>query len=129
MNDIELIGATAHFVQHRKMRRGVRLQWSGVEPDGLITDRGKTCLGPGIGTGKQSDIVAEFHERIAQVGDDPFRTAVELGRDGFIQWGNLCDSHGPGFSVASERPWMMMPPWAVYSAKSPWFQTPGKRAK
>src|SRR5713101_1277033 len=35
----------------------------------------------------------------------------------------------PGLRVASERPWMIMPPWAVHSAKSPWHQTPGKRSK
>lgn len=28
----------------------------------------------------------------------------------------------PGFSVASERPWMTMPSWLVHSAKSPWHQ-------
>src|ERR687883_616185 len=35
----------------------------------------------------------------------------------------------PGLSVASERPWMTMPPCSVHSAKSPWCHTPGKRSK
>ncbi len=32
----------------------------------------------------------------------------------------------PGLSVASERPWMIMPPCSVHSAKSPWHQTFGE---
>ena len=46
-----------------------------------------------IAARKQRDVVAERHQFLGQVGDDPFGAAIEPRRHAFDKRRDLCDFH------------------------------------
>ena len=49
----------------------------------------RVAAGPRLGAGKQRHLVAELDQGVGEMGDDPFRAAVEAGRDGLVEWRDL----------------------------------------
>ena len=79
MEHIELVGARADLVQHREMRGNVGLERVRIEPHCLLAHRDEARPRAGVAAREERHIVAELHERIRQVGYDPFGAAIETG--------------------------------------------------
>ena len=92
VDDVELVAPLVHLVQHRQVRREVGLERAGIEPDGLVPHRHQRGAGPRLGAGEQRHLVAELDQGVGEVGDDPFRAAVEAGRDRFVERRDLGNS-------------------------------------
>ena len=95
VQDVELGAPLAQLVQHREMRREIGLERGRIEPDGLVTHRHERGSGARLGTGKQRHLVAELDQRVGEMGDDPFGTAVKTGRDGLVKRCDLRNLHQP----------------------------------
>ncbi len=93
VDDVEVVRAPAHLVQHGHVRGEVRLQRGRIQPDGLIAHGHQLGLGFRVGAGEQGDLVAELDQGVAQVSDDTLGAAVELGGDRLVQRRHLRDLH------------------------------------
>ena len=102
MQDVELVAPLVQLVQHRQMGREVGLERAGIEPDGLVAHRHERGPGPRLGTGEQRHLVAELDQGVGEVGDDPFRAAVEAGRDRLVERRDLGNLHkAPSMALTS----------------------------
>ncbi len=90
---VKLVHAASDLVQHGQVCGQVGLQRRGVQPDRLVAHGRQARLGGGISAGKQGHVMSEIDQSVAQVGDHSFRTAIEFGRDRFIEGGNLSNLH------------------------------------
>src|SRR4051794_10213904 len=93
VDNVEFVPSAMNLVQHRHVRGEIRLEIAGIEPDRLITAGHQRGLGPCLRAGEQGHLVAELHERVREVRDNPFRAAIESRRHGLVQRGNLGDPH------------------------------------
>ena len=78
VDDVELLGAQPHFVQHREMRGDRRFQRRRIEPQRLVPDWHKPSVGLSVGAGEQRHVVAERHQSVDQIGDDALGAAIKL---------------------------------------------------
>ena len=92
MQQIELRGHAADFIEHNHGVGNV-VPHGRIESKGLLTAWDKSCAGKGITAGEQSDIVPLFDELLGEIGDDPFRAAVEPGRHAFDERRYLGNFH------------------------------------
>ena len=79
MEDVELVPAAVHLVQHRQVRREVGLEFAGVQPDRLVAAGDQRRPGLGFGAGEEGDVVPEPDQGVGEVGDDALGAAVEAG--------------------------------------------------
>jgi hypothetical protein len=93
-----------HQGQLVQMRGQVRLQRRGVQPDGLVAHRGQSGGGLRLGAGEQRHVMAQGHQRVGQVRHHPLGAAVQLGRHGFVQRGDLGDTHSQNSLARRPRP-------------------------
>ena len=97
VQNIELIGDLAHARQHGEMR-------GQIPGDVLVEAQGHIAagheVGPGLAVpaGEKGDIVAARDERVAEMGYNTLRPAVEFWRDGFVKGGDLGDTHRRAFN-------------------------------
>ena len=97
VDDVEILGAQAHFVQHRKMRRDRRFQRRRIEPERLVADGHKAGVRHGVPARKEGNVMAIRHQSVDQIGDDPFGAAIKPGGNGFIQGRDVGNSHGSAY--------------------------------
>ena len=93
---------SSHLGDLGHVRRQVGFQRGRVQPDRLVADHHQPGLGAGLGAGEQGDLVAQLYQGVGQMRRHPLGAAIEPRRDGFIERGNLGDTHD-GFSF-SRRP-------------------------
>ena len=96
VDHVELVGQGADLGQLGQMGGQVRLQWRGVQADGLVADGDKAGLGLGLGAGEQGDLVAKIDQSVCQVGDHPFGATIQAWRNGLVEGSDLGDLHGSG---------------------------------
>ncbi|CAM2163741.1 hypothetical protein BO443_120084 [Burkholderia orbicola] len=65
-----------------------------VEPQCARPCRLETGRRDGVAAGEQRHVMAEFDERLGEVGHDTLGAAVEFRRDGFVKRRDLGNSHG-----------------------------------
>ena len=99
---VELVGAPAHFLQHRQVRGEIGLEHCRIEPDRLVAHRHQFGAGARIGAGEQRHLMAQINQRVGKVSDDALGAAVEFRRGGFVQRRNLGDAHEVLGTLASE---------------------------
>ena len=96
---VELFGARPDLGQLAQVRGEVGLERRRIEPDGLVAHGDQMGLGLRPGAGEQGHLVAELHQRVAQVRDDALGAAVQARRDGFIEGCDLGDPHDDSQAV------------------------------
>ncbi len=64
-----------------------------AEPERPVANRLQGGAGQGIAAGVKGDVVSEPDKFFGEIGDNPFRAAVQLRGDALDQWSNLCNSH------------------------------------
>ena len=94
VDDVELVGAVQNFAQHRQVGGEIGFQRRRIQADGLITHRHQAGLGLGVGAGEKGHVVAQIDQGVGQMRHHTLRTAIQLGRHGLIQRGDLRDFHG-----------------------------------
>ena len=62
---------------------------SRIEPKRPRAGRDQMGPGDGVSTGEQRHVVPEVHQLFGQVRDHSFRSAVETGRHGLVEWRHL----------------------------------------
>ena len=92
VNDVELVGPLADPVEHRQMGGEVRFEIR-VQPKRALAAGHPGRPGARLGAREQGDVVTELDQRVGQIGNDPFRPAIEPGRDGFVEGSDLRDPH------------------------------------
>src|ERR1700730_15163858 len=99
VNDVELghpldeLAKKHDMMPHRVLNSGVGSQRSRAAG----YDFGR-CLR--VAAGEQHHVVTVSHELFGQPADDAFGSSVILGRDRFVEWYELCDSHRPSSGAA-----------------------------
>src|SRR6185437_1977147 len=93
VDDVELVRPSPHLVHHREMRREVGLERVRIEPDRLIPDGDERRPRLRVCAREEDHIVAQVHQRVRQVGDDPLGAAVEARRHCLVERGNLGNPH------------------------------------
>jgi hypothetical protein len=93
MQEVEVGRLPADLLQHHHMQ-GTRVANGPIEPQRSGPYRPELGGRDGIAAGEQRDIVPERDQLLGQPGDYPFRSAIELGRNGLGQRGDLRDAHG-----------------------------------
>ena len=76
------------------VRWAARSDFSGAGSSRIAWSRtgASRARGLRLGAGEQGDLVAEVDQGVGQVGDDPLGAAVEAGRHGLIEGGDLGDT-------------------------------------
>jgi hypothetical protein len=92
VQDIELGGRAAHFVQHQHVVVA-RIAHGRVEPQGLRAARNESGGRFRVAACEERHIVAPRNELVGEIGDDPLGTAIETGWDAFDERRNLGDPH------------------------------------
>lgn len=92
MQQIEFARATPHLLDHRHVvRQGVF--HARIEPQCLGRTGRKLGRCDRVGAGEERDVVTCGDEFFTEVGNDPFRAAIEPGRHAFHQGRDLGDFH------------------------------------
>jgi hypothetical protein len=94
MQQVELVGAAAHVVQHRQVRGQIGFERMRVQPEGARTRRDQFGARAAVPAGEDRDLVSQIDQCIGQVSHDAFCASVEAGRDRFIQRCDMSDTHG-----------------------------------
>ena len=92
MKDVELISPATDLIEHDDMIGDMVLDL-GIQPKRLLRTAHKFRAGPRIAAGEERHLVALRHQLFRQIGNDPFRAAVETRRATFDERGNLGDLH------------------------------------
>ena len=94
MQEVEflVVAFLPHALQHHHVQR-VGIAHRAVEPQRLRPGRIEFRRGLGIAAGEQGNVVSQRHQFLGQPVHDPFGAAIQFGRNGLRQWGNLRDAH------------------------------------
>jgi hypothetical protein len=91
MDDVEVVEAVEHLLEHTEVRRegidGVR-----IEPQGARTGGDQPGRGLGVTAGEQGNVLALSNELLRQERDDALGAAIQNRRDTFIQRRHLSDA-------------------------------------
>jgi hypothetical protein len=91
VDDVEFVGHITDPVDHHHMRQ--KLVVDGMEPERARPGRNQPRFGHGISAREQRDVVALAHQLIGEIGDDSFGSAIQSGRNAFVEGRDLRDSH------------------------------------
>ena len=92
VQDVEVVGALAHAIEHQHVI-GDRIADAGVEPERLGHAGHEIGRGDRIAAGKQRDVMAERHQFLGEIGDDPLGAAIKPWRNAFHQRRDLRNFH------------------------------------
>ena len=92
VQDVEFVGALAHAIEHQHVI-GDRIADAGVEPQRLRHAGHQIGRRDRIAAREQRDLVAERHQLLSQIGDDPLGAAVKPWGNAFDQRRDLRDFH------------------------------------
>ena len=92
VHDIEVVSALAHAIEHQHVI-GNRVADAGVEPQRLGHARHQIRRRDRIAAREQRHVVAERHQLLGEVGNDPLSAAVKPWRHAFDQGRDLRDLH------------------------------------
>ena len=92
VQDVEFIGALAHAIEHQHVV-GNWIADAVFEPQRFGYARHKIGGRDRIAAGKEGDLMAERHQLLGQVGDDPLGAAIEARGNAFDQRRDLRDFH------------------------------------
>ena len=98
VKDVEFVRHLAHRIQHHDVMRR-RVLDAGIEPQGGVAERKKAGGRGRIAAGEQRHVVAEPHQFLGQIGDDPLGAPVLARRNTLHQRGDLGDFHGCVFPL------------------------------
>ena len=92
VQNVEIVGALAHAIEHQHVI-GNRIADAGVEPQRLGHAGHEIGRRDRIAAREQRDLMAERHQFLGQVGDDPLGAAIKPWRNAFHQRRDLRDFH------------------------------------
>src|SRR5438094_9712435 len=92
MDEVELPRETEGSFQHDD-ERCIAMEYTGVQAKGLRADRFEPSSCRRVTTGKERHVMAQANQFFGQIGHDPLRPSITLGRDAFRQGSDLSSSH------------------------------------
>ncbi len=94
MDDIEIIGAACHAMQHHQMV-GERIPALGIQPKRPLAARPQRRFGLRISAGEQSHLVSLPNELLREIRHHPLGPAIKLWWTALVERSNLRNSHLP----------------------------------
>src|SRR3974377_2221498 len=103
VQDVELVGPLPHLLQHDDVI-GQTVPDTRIEAKRDIATARQFSGSLRIAASKQRDIVSLADKFFGQVGNDTFRSPIELRWNAFVEWSNLSDPHRQGSPTVVQRP-------------------------
>src|SRR5712671_1930808 len=92
MDDIEIIGAACHAMQHHQML-GERIPALGIQPKRPLAARPQRRFGLRISAGEQGHLVSLPNELLREIRHHPLGSAIKLRWTALVERSNLRNSH------------------------------------
>ena len=92
MEHVEIVHALAHPLHEQHVRRD-RVADRRIEAERARPDRVELGARDAVAAGEQGHVVSESHQFFGKERDNALGSAIQLGRDGLVKWGDLGDTH------------------------------------